>query len=59
MLIASEERRELIRLKIEKNGIEKAKMENEIMMKDLSTLDLEQQEFIRLRGFEILESHRP
>lgn len=59
MLIASEERRELIRLKIEKNGIEKAKMENEIMMKDLSTLDPKQQEFIHLCPFEILESHRP
>ena len=35
MRIASEERRELICLKIEKNEIEKAKVENEIIMKDL------------------------
>ena len=39
--IASEERRELIRLKKKKIEVENAKMENEIMMKDLSTMDPE------------------
>ena len=58
MCIASKEQLELIRLKIEKNEIEMAKVENEIMTKELSTLDPEQQEFIRLSRFEILESHR-
>ena len=35
MCIASEEQRELICLKIEKNEIEKAKVENEILIEDL------------------------
>ena len=35
MCIASEEQRELICLKIEKNEIEKAKLENEILIEDL------------------------
>uniref|UniRef100_A0A2N9EEQ3 No apical meristem-associated C-terminal domain-containing protein n=1 Tax=Fagus sylvatica TaxID=28930 RepID=A0A2N9EEQ3_FAGSY len=56
--IASEERRELIRLKKKKIEVENAKMENEIMMKDLSTMDPEQREFIRICRFEILESYK-
>jgi hypothetical protein len=39
--IASEERRELIHLKKKKIEVENAKVENEIMMKDLSTMDPE------------------
>ena len=35
MCIASEEQRELICLKIEKNEIEKAKVKNEILIEDL------------------------
>ena len=56
--IASEERRELIRLKKKKIEVENAKVENEIMMKDLSTMDPEQREFIRISRFEILESYK-
>ena len=41
MRIASEERRELIRIKEEKNEVEKRKVEDEIMMKDSRTMDLE------------------
>ena len=58
MRIASKERRELIRIKKEKNGVEKRKMEDEIMMKDTRTMNLEQKEYIRLRYLEILERLR-
>ena len=55
MRITSKERRELIRIKEEKNGVEKRKVEDEIMMKDTRTMNLEQKEYIRLRYLEILE----
>ena len=55
MHIASEERRELIRIKEEKNEVEKRKMEDEIMMKDTRTMDLEQKEYIRLCRLKILK----
>ena len=58
MQIASKERRELIRIKEEKNGVEKRKVEDEIMMKDTRTMNLEQKEYIRLRYLEILERLR-
>ena len=58
MRIASEERRELIRIKEEKNKVEKRKVEDEIMMKDTRTMNLEQKEYIRLRYLEILERLR-
>ena len=58
MRIASKERRELIRIKEEKNGVEKRKVEDEIMMKDTRTMNLEQKEYIRLRYLEILERLR-
>ena len=45
MHIASEERRELIRIKEENNEIEKSKVEDEIMMKDTRTMDPEQKEY--------------
>ena len=41
MPIASEERRELIRIKEDKNEVEKRKVEDEIMMKDTRTMDPE------------------
>ena len=41
MRIASEERRELIRIKEEKNEVEKMKVEDGIMMKDTRTMDPE------------------
>ena len=55
MRVASEERRELICIKEEKNEVEKRKMEDEIMMKDTRTMDPEQKEYILLRRLEILE----
>ena len=58
MRIASEERRELIRIKEEKNKVEKRTVEDEIMMKDTRTMNLEQKEYIRLRYLEILERLR-
>ena len=58
MHIALEERRELIRIKEEKNEVEKRKMEDELMMKDTRTMDPEQKEYIRLRRLEILERLR-
>ena len=58
MRIASEERRELICIKEKKNEVEKRKMEDELMMKDTRTIDLEQKEYIRLRRLEILERLR-
>ena len=42
MRIALEERRELICIKEEKNEIEKMKVKDEIMMKDIGNMDLEQ-----------------
>ena len=65
MHIASKERRELIRIKEEKNEklicikekkneVEKRKMENEIMMKDTKTMDPKRKEYICLRHLEIL-----
>ncbi|KAL0004142.1 hypothetical protein SO802_011703 [Lithocarpus litseifolius] len=58
MRIASEERRELIHINKDKNEVEKRKAEDEIMMKDTRTMDLEQKEYIRLRRLEILERLR-
>ena len=45
MRIASEERRELICIKEEKNEVEKRKVEDEIMMKDTRTMDPKQKEY--------------
>ena len=59
MRIASEERREVICIKEEKNEVEKKrKVEDEIMMKDTRTMDHEQKEYIRPRRLEILERLR-
>ena len=58
MRIASEERRELIRIKEDKNEVEKRKVEDEIMMKDTRTMDPEQKEYIHLHRLEILERLR-
>ena len=58
MSIASEERRELNRIKEDKNEVEKRKTEDEIMMKDTRTMDPEQKEYIHLRRLEILERLR-
>ena len=58
MRIASEERRELVRIKEEKNEVEKRKMEDEIKMKDTRTMDPEQKEYIHLHRLEILERLR-
>ena len=59
MHIASEERREVICIKEEKNEVEKKrKVEDEIMMKDTRTMDHEQKEYIRPRRLEILERLR-
>ena len=44
MRIELEERRELICIKEEKNEIEKTKVKDEIMMKDIGNMDLEQNE---------------
>ena len=56
--IASEEQRELICLNKKKIEVENAKVENEIMMMDLSTMNPEQREFIRIRRFEIMETYK-
>ena len=45
-------------MKEEKNEVEKRKVEDEIMMKDTRTMDLEQKEYIRLHCLEILERLR-
>ena len=58
MHIASEEWRELICIKEEKNEVEKRKMEDELMMKDIRIMDPVQKEYIRLRRLEILERLR-
>ena len=58
MCIASKERRELIRIKEEKNEVEKRKVEDEIIMKDTRTIDPKQKEYIRLRCLEILKRFR-
>ena len=59
MRIASEERREVICIKEEKNEVEKKrKVEDEIMMKDTRTMDPEQKEYIHLCHLEILERLR-
>ena len=44
MRTALEEQRELICIKEEKNEIEKMKVKDEIMMKDIGNMDLEQNE---------------
>ena len=44
MRIALEEWRELIRIKKENNKVEKLKVDDEIMMKDIGNMDLEQNE---------------
>ena len=46
MHVASEERRELICIKEEKNEVEKRKLEDEIMMKDITTMDPKQKEYL-------------
>ena len=46
MHVASEERRELICIKEGKNEVEKRKLENEIMMKDITTMDPKQKEYL-------------
>ena len=46
MRVASEERRELICIKEEKNEVEKRKLEGEIMMKDITTMDPKQKEYL-------------
>ena len=46
MRVASEERRELICIKEEKNEVEKRKLEDEIMMKDITTMDPKQKEYL-------------
>ena len=59
MRIASEERREVICIKEEKNEVEKKrKVEDEIMRKDTRTIDHEQKEYIHPRRLEILERLR-
>ena len=58
MSIASEERRELNRIKEDKNEVEKRKAEDEIMMKDTRTMDPKQKEYICLCCLEILERLR-
>ena len=58
MRIASKEQRELIRIKEEKNEVEKRKVEDEIMMKYTRTMDHEQKEYIRLHSLEILDRLR-
>ena len=45
-------------MKEEKNEVKKRKVEDEIMMKDTRTMDLEQKEYIRLHCLEILERLR-
>ena len=55
MNIALEERKQLICIKKEKNEVEKMKVEDKIMMKDIRNMDLEQNEYIRLHRLEILE----
>ena len=46
MRVASEERRWLICIKEEKNEVEKKKLEDEIMMKDITTMDPKQKEYL-------------
>ena len=60
MRIASEERREVICIKEEKNEVEKKKrkVEDEIIMKDTRTMDHELKEYIHPRRLEILERLR-
>ena len=53
MYIASEERKELICIKKEKNEVEKMKVEDKIMMKDIRNMNFDQNEYIRLRRLEI------
>ena len=48
----------MIRIKEDKNEVEKKKAEDEIMMKDIRTMDPEQKEYIRLCRLEILERLR-
>ena len=46
MRVASEERKELICIKEEKNEVEKRKLEDEIMTKDITTMDPKQKEYL-------------
>lgn len=55
MHIESKEQRELIHIKEEKNKLEKVKVEEEIIKKDISNMDFEQKEHIRPLRLEILE----
>ena len=48
----------MIRIKEDKNEVEKKKAEDEIMMKDIRTMDPEQKEYIHLCRLEILERLR-
>ena len=58
MNIALEERKQLICIKKEKNEVEKMKVEDKIMMKDIRNMNFEQNEYILLRRLEILERLR-
>ena len=55
MHIESKEKRELIDIKKEKNKLEKVKVEDEIIKKDISNMDFEQKEHICPRHLEILK----
>ena len=55
MHIESKEQKELIHIKEEKNKLEKVKVENEIIKKDISNIDFEQKEHICPRRLEILK----
>ena len=55
MNIALEERKQLICIKKEKNEVEKMKVEDKIMMKDIRNMNFEQNEYILLRRLEILK----
>ena len=48
----------MIRIKEDKNEVEKKKAKDEIMMKDIRTMDPEQKEYIRLCRLEIMERLR-
>ena len=55
MHIESKEQKELIHIKEEKNKLEKVKVEDEIIKKDISNIDFEQKEHICPRRLEILK----
>lgn len=55
MNIESKEQRELIHIKEENNELEKVKVEDEIIKKDISNMDFEQKEHICPHRLEILK----